>query len=101
MDYITLLILGVIITLLGIPNLKGNISTVHWYNRRKVSEKDAPKYGKAMGLGSVIIGVSIVLTAILLMVFGYEFLYFIILAGIIIGLTFILYAQFKYNKGIF
>ena len=101
MDYITLLILGVIITLLGIPNLKGNISTVHWYNRRKVSEKDAPKYGIAMGLGSVIIGVSIVLTAILLMVFGYEFLYFIILAGIIIGLAFILYAQFKYNKGIF
>lgn len=101
MEYITLLILGVLITLLGIPNLKGNISTVHWYNRRKVSETDAPKYGKAMGLGSIIIGISIVLTAILLMIFGYEFLYFIILAGIIIGLAFILYAQFKYNKGIF
>lgn len=101
MEYITLLILGVLITLLGIPNLKGNISTVHWYNRRKVSETDAPKYGKAMGLGSIIIGISIVLTAILLMIFGYEFLYFIILAGIIIGLAFILYAQFKYNNGIF
>lgn len=101
MEYITLLILGVLITLLGIPNLKGNISTVHWYNRRKVGETDAPKYGKAMGLGSIIIGISIVLTAILLMIFGYEFLYFIILAGIIIGLSFILYAQFKYNKGIF
>ncbi len=101
MEYITLLVLGVIITLLGIPNLKGNISTVHWYNRRKVSEMDAPKYGKAMGLGSIIIGSSIVLTAILLVIFGYEFLYFIIIAGIIIGLVFILYAQFKYNKGIF
>ena len=40
---IVLLILGVLISVIGIVNIMGNISTIHSYNRRKVKEEDMPK----------------------------------------------------------
>lgn len=42
MDNLILLILGLFISVLGITNIKGNISTIHSYNRRKVYEFDIP-----------------------------------------------------------
>lgn len=101
MGYASLLFLGIILMIAGIINLNGNISTVHWYNRLKVSETDALKYAKAMGLGTFITGFSIALTAVLLMIFNLEALCYIIVAGAVIGVAIILYAQFKYNRGIF
>lgn len=38
MDYMMLLILRLFISVIGIVNIKGNISTVHSYNRRKITE---------------------------------------------------------------
>lgn len=61
MENIIMLILGVLISVVGIVNIKGNISTIHSYNRRKVKEEDIPKYGKAVGTGTLIIGISLVL----------------------------------------
>lgn len=52
MDNLILLILGLFISVLGITNIKGNISTIHSYNRRKVKEEDIPKYGKVVGTGT-------------------------------------------------
>ena len=46
MENIIMLILGVFISVVGIVNIKGNISTIHSYNRRKVKEEDIPKYGQ-------------------------------------------------------
>ena len=54
-----------------------------------------------MGLGTIIIGVSLTITAILQMIFDIESLWLITLVGVIVGLVFLLYGQFKYNKGIF
>ena len=39
MENIIMLILGVFISVVGIVNIKGNISTIHSYNRRKVKEE--------------------------------------------------------------
>ena len=61
MENIIMLILGVFISVVGIVNIKGNISTIHSYNRRKVKEEDIPKYGKTVGTGTLIIGISLVL----------------------------------------
>ena len=83
-----------------IVNIKGNISTVHSYNRRKVSEEDVPKYGKAVGTGTLIIGVSLVI-AYFTTFWSMTIMGFIVITGIVIGLSFILYAQIKYNHGIF
>ena len=46
MENIVLLILGVFISVMGIVNIKGNISTIHSYNRRKVKEEDIPSTEK-------------------------------------------------------
>ena len=46
---------------MGVVNIKGNISTIHAYNRRNVKEEDIPKYGKAVGTGTLIMGISLVL----------------------------------------
>ena len=61
MENLMLLILGLIISAIGFVNIKGNISTIHSYNRRKVKEEDVPKYGKAVGTGTLIMGISLVL----------------------------------------
>ncbi len=100
MDNLALLVFGLFLSVLGIVNIKGNISTVHSYNRRKVKEEDIPKYGKAVGTGTLIIGASFVLS-FLLSFWSDAIIVFIILPSIVIGLAFMLYAQFKYNGGIF
>lgn len=101
MDYIPLLALGILFLVLGYFNFKGNISSIHWYNRRKVLPEDVPKYGKVMGIGTIIIGIALILTAVLQMLFEAEALYYITMSGVLIGLGFMLYGQLKYNHGIF
>ena len=100
MDNLTLLILGLFISALGIINIMGNISTIHSYNRRKVKEEDVPKYGKVVGIATLIIGVSLVLGYIVAF-WSEAIMAFIILPAVVVGLGFLLYGQFKYNKGIF
>lgn len=100
MEKIIMLILGVFISVIGIVNIKGNISTIHSYNRRKVKEEDILKYGKAVGTGTLIIGVSFVLGYIVSF-WSETVMAFIILPAVVVGLGFMLYGQFKYNKGIF
>ena len=41
------------------------------------------------------------ITAILQMIFNIESIWYITVAGIVVGLIVMIYAQFKYNKGIF
>ena len=99
MDNVLLLILGLFLSVLGVVNIKGNISTIHSYNRRKVKE-DIPKYGKAVGTGTVIMGASLIL-AYFVTFWNEAAIDYIILPAITIGLSFILYGQIKYNHGIF
>lgn len=99
--YVSCLILGILLLILGITNIRGNIASIHWYNRRKVTEKDRPKYGRWVGAGTCIIGGSLVLSALLELAFQSEVFDYIIMAGCVIGLAAILYGQLRYNKGIF
>ena len=100
MDHLILLILGLFISTLGIINIRGNISTIHSYNRRNVKEEDIPKYGKALGTGTLIMGASFIL-GYFAMFCSETVMAVIILPAVVVGLGFILYGQFKYNKGIF
>ena len=100
MDHFMLLIFGLFISVVGIENMMGNIGTIHRYNRRKVKEEDIPKYGKAIGAGTLIMGVSFV-TAFIAAFWSDELAAYIILPAVVVGLALMLYAQFKYNKGIF
>ncbi len=95
------LAVGALLLIIGIVNMSGNISTIHSYNRKRVTEADIPKYGKAVGMGTVIIGCALIANALLVMLGFSEAVPFVLIPAISIGLIIILYAQIKYNKGIF
>ncbi len=92
---------GILISVIGIVNITGNISTIHSYNRRKVSEKDIPKYSRAVGIGTLIIGVAMIMNFVLCLLEWTAAAPIVMIPAIVTGLAFVLYAQFKYNKGIF
>lgn len=96
-----LIFFGAILVIVGILNMKGNLSSIHWYNYRNVSEADVPKYGKCIGTGSVIIGAAFIIAAVLEMMIQSEIFDYISLAGILIGSGIMVYGQIKYNKGFF
>ena len=100
MDDIVLLILGIFISALGIVNIGGNNRTIHAYNRRRVKEEDIPKYGRAVGTGTLIIGASLIM-AWFIARRNAEMTDLIVIPALAVGLAFILYGQLKYNRGIF
>ena len=101
-------ILGVILIVLGIMNMKGNISSLHWYHRQRVTEENRKPFGKLVGLGTLIIGIALVISGILFWISEATAieLWLIIgcvitVVGIVAGLGLSFYAMIKYNKGIF
>ena len=101
-------ILGVILIVLGIMNMKGNISSLHWYHRQRVTEEDRKPFGKLVGIGTLIIGIALVISGILFWISEATAteLWLIIgcvitVVGIVVGLVLSFYAMIKYNKGIF
>lgn len=96
-----MIFLGLILIVIGIFNRKSNISTIHWYNRRKVSEADRPAYGKWMGLGTILCGAGLMAGGIF-QYFAPEGIWSIpVVVGLVIGLGLMLYAQLKFNHGLF
>ena len=86
---------------LGIVNMRGNISTIHWYHRTRIREEDKLPYGKWVGGGTVVIGCGVACAALLELLIAWESAELIVLPALIIGFSMILYAQFKYNGGLF
>lgn len=95
------LAIGTLLTVLGIFNMKGNIASIHWYNRRKVTKENQKPYCMCMGLGTLIIGASLIASGIIQVFVGVEVGSIFIAVGVVIGLVLMLYAQFKYNRGLF
>lgn len=100
-EYLPLLMMGILLAAVSVPNLMGHPWTIRRYNRRRVSKENIPAYGRTVGVGTLVMGVAIIITAVCQMIFDVEALFFLIVAGFIIGLAIIFYAQFKYNGGLF
>ena len=95
------IIIGLIIVIIGILNIKGNISLLHSYHRKRVKKEDIKPFGKKVGIGSIIIGITEILASIFTY-FNYINISNIILCiGQLIGFIIIFSAMIKYNKGIF
>ena len=101
-------LVGVVCIVLGISNMRGNISTLHSYHRHRVSEEDRIPFGKQVGLGTIIIGIGIIIFSVLSAVNLYTenniFILIgtvVLIVGIIVGLIISFKAMIKYNKGIF
>lgn len=100
-DYLTMVAPGVICVVLGAFNLKGNIASIHWYNRRRVSREDQLPYCRLVGWGTLVIGAGMIVSAAVSAMIGSAIGELVVLPAIVIGLVLILVAQFKYNRGIF
>ena len=100
-DSVEQLAIGILPTILGIFNMKGNIASIHWYNRRKVTKENQKPYCLCMGLGTLIIGVGMITSGIIQVFAGVEVGAIFIAISVVIGLVLMLYAQFKYNRGLF
>ena len=101
MEYLGLLVMGILLSTLGIVNIMGNISTIHAWNRKRVKEADIPRYGRAIGTGTLVIGAAFFIVSYLVTFWNAAVIDYIMLPGLGIGLALILYAQLKYNHGIF
>lgn len=103
-DFIITLLLGILICVMGAINMTGNISTLHKYHRQRVSEEDRKPFGKLVGLGTLVIGVGLIIFSVfnfinvgILTTLGM----IILIVSIVVGMGLNFYAMFKYNKGIF
>ena len=101
-------LVGAVCIVLGISNMRGNISSLHSYHRSRVSEEDRIPFGKQVGLGIIIVGIGIIVFSVLSSVTLYTendiFILVgtaILIIGIILGLVISFRAMIKYNKGIF
>ena len=101
-------VIGIICIIIGISNRKGNISTLHSYHRKRVTEENRIPFGKQVGLGMIVIGIALILFGILsylaLRLDNNLFLtvgFAIMIVGMAAGLGISFAAMIKYNKGIF
>ena len=106
--FITVSGLGMLVSILGIINMTGNISSLHWYHRQRVTEENRKPFGKLVGLGTLIIGLSMIVFGILFLIFEQTQLQAFVVIGvielivsIIVGMFVSFYAMKKYNGGIF
>ena len=100
MDNVILLIFGILFIIIGTMNMKGDISSIHWYHRTRIKEKDKKQYGKLVGFSTIIIGAFMIFDFLLKVIFSFEN-DLILIIGFVLGLVLFIYAQIKYNKGIF
>jgi len=100
--FITMLIIGILIILLGyLIGFKGKIQLIHSYHYKNVKDKDKKAYTRIIGFGTGVIGAFITIGAFLYLGFGTAGASSAILPGLILGFGIIVYAQYKYNGGIF
>lgn len=107
-EFITTLAVGILLAVLGIINMTGNISSLHRYHRHRVSEENKKPFGRLVGLGTLIVGVALMVFGGLMFVFEQTALQIILviapiilIAGVVVGLAISFYAMKKYNGGIF
>ncbi len=94
-------LLGGFLIALGILNIRGNLSSIHWYQRQKITEETARPYGKWIGSGSVVTGGGLFSGGLLTWTPWNPAAPYLMAAAIMVGVGLMLYAQFKYNKGLF
>ena len=106
--FITVSVLGLLISILGMINMTGNISSLHWYHRQRVTEENRKPFGKLVGFGTLIIGIAMIVFGILFLIFEYTQLTVLVILGVIeliasivVGMVVSFYAMKKYNGGIF
>ena len=74
---------------------------LHSYHRKRIKEEDIKPFGKKVGIGTIIIGITIILAGLFAFLSYANISKVVLIIGLITGCIIIFYALFKYNKGIF
>ena len=105
---IPVLLIGLLISVMGIINMTGNINSLHSYHRHRVKEEDRVPFGRMVGGGTLTVGVGVIVFSVLMMIYdataAQPFVWIgvgVMLTCIIVGLAISFWGMFKYNKGIF
>ena len=104
MEFVMQIVMGLVLIVMGISNRKGNISSLHSYHRKRVKEEDVLPFGKLVGVGSIIVGCTIIVAGLFDVVVNKGMPMItngILIVGLSVGIIIITYALFKYNKGLF
>lgn len=100
--------LGILCIVIGISNMRGNISMLHSYHRKRVAEEDWLPMGRKVGIGTITVGVTVMLYSVLTVLPAYESSRAlqivsdaVMTVGLVAGLGISGWAIIKYNKGLF
>lgn len=106
--YLVLIVVGIVMIIIGIGNLKGNIDSIHSYHTHRIKQSDKKAYGKLMGIGTLICSLGTMAFGILALLSDATNNSSLIIVGsclavigVVVGIGFMSYATIKYNKGIF
>ena len=107
-EIIATAIFGAILCVIGVINMTGNISTLHRHHRHRDEEEDKKPMGKLVGIGTLVIGLSMIVFGALTYlnekvgsVALQWFSYGELITGLVVGIVLNCYAIIKYNKGLF
>ena len=64
-EFIIQIIIGLVLIIIGIFNMQGNISLLHSYHRKRVKKEDIIPFGKKVGIGNIVIGITIIIAGVL------------------------------------
>ena len=92
-------IVGIVFLVMGyLIWKKEKISLLHDYHYDKVSREDKTRFCAISGLGIVVIGVGLLITAVIFGVTESIWSFLIFAVGLGVGLTLLFYAGKKYNR---
>lgn len=101
------IIIGIVCIVIGALNMKGNIKMLHSYHINNIKEEDKIPFGRLVGIGTIVIGISLIFYGSLNVVYiiNQNDLFVVLsnillVIGLIIGIGICLFAIKKYNKKI-
>ena len=107
-DLIVSLAIGIVLMIMGVFNIKGNVSMLHKYHTKRVVPEDIKPFGKLVGIGSIIAGIGLVFKGVFSFVAQSNCNHtfdtvgtVLLIASLVVSIGLILFAMIKYNKGIF
>ena len=100
-ENITSLILAIACFVIAKAHFKGNVSSIHSYHLRRIQEENLKDYAKTMGTGMLIIGLGCLMNLLARLFHLFLLGKIGVVIGLVVGIVMMIYAQMKYNHGIF
>ena len=99
MELIAMLFVGAVLIALGGYHMKGNLPSNRREENADETKENIRRHGFTVGLGTAIIGASVLIAGVLQIVFLAQWPLVIALVGVLVGMGLALYGQIRLIKG--